>query len=213
MTTTQSAPPTLLLPVGQFFGTFHPTAGSTDRYHRVRLRTEVWELDDARFTVWALAHGQADQLTEQPWTMAALREVAAAHLPGDDVAQLLRELFAEGLAAEVTPGTAGAVEFARRHRMGARMLGLGNSSEQPWLYSIGFYDRPLVSVTRSVYDLWERCPSGESLWTMCESLAEEERRAGGDDPDLVDPERMLAGLLGTLHQLLTTSVVYLEPQP
>ncbi|MGK5671384.1 hypothetical protein ACSNOB_00850 [Micromonospora sp. URMC 106] len=210
MTTTQTGQ-ALLLPVGQFFGTFHPVAGSTERYHRVRLGDEVWELDDQRFTLWALAHGAGDRPAEEPWTLPAVRDAAAARLPGVDSAPLLHGLLAEGLAVEVAP--AEAVEFARRHRVGARMLGLGNSAEQPWLWSIGFFEHPVVSVTRTVYDMWERCPSGESLWTMCQALAEEEREAGGTEPDLVDPERLLTAFLGTAHLLLAASVVYLEPLP
>ncbi len=212
MTMTQTAQ-ALLLPVGQFFGTFHPVAGSAERYHRVRLGDEVWELDDQRFTLWALAHGTGDRPAEQPWTVPAVRDAAAAQLPGVDSAPLLHGLLAEGLAVEVVPGTAEAVEFARQHRAGARMLGLGNSAEQPWLWSIGFYEHPVVSVTRTVYDLWERCPSGESLWTMCQALADEERAAGGTEPDLADPVRLLTAFLRTAHLLLAASVIYLEPLP
>lgn len=214
MTTTSTLPDQLVLPVGQFFGTFHPTAGSSDRYHRVRIGADVWELDDQRFTVWALAHGLGDRLADgQPWTRNTLFASANDQLAAGEAEPLLRELLAEGLATEVRPAGPDAVEFARRHRLGARMIGLGNSPDQPWLYGIGFFDHPVVTVTRSVYDLWERCSSGENLWTMCEALANEERQAGGTDPDLVDPQRMLAGFLGTIHQLLTTSVVYLEPLP
>lgn len=208
MTTTQTEQ-VVLLPIGQFFGTFHPVAGSTERYHRVRLADEVWELDDQRFTLWALAHGTGDRPAGQPSTASAACDAAADRLPGADNASLLHELLAEGLAVEVAPGDA--VAFARRHRVGSRMLGLGNSAEHPWLWSIGFFDHPVVRVTRTVYDLWERCPSGESLWTLCQALADEEREAGGTDPELIDPERLVGAFLRTAHLLLTASVVYLEP--
>lgn len=201
----------LLLPIGEFFGTFHPVAGSTERYHRVRLGSEVWELDDQRFTLWALAHGATGRPVDEPWTTAAARAAAAAQLPDVDPGPLLEGLLTEGLAVEVADDDA--VEFARRHRLGTRMLGLGNSADEPWLWSIGFYDHPFVTVTRTVYDLWERGPSGESLWTMCQSLAEEEREAGGTDADLVDPQRLLAAFLRAVHPLLAASVVYLEPKP
>ncbi|MEU7750858.1 hypothetical protein [Micromonospora sp. NPDC049171] len=210
MTTAQTVR-AVLLPVGQFFGTFYPVAGSTERYHRVRLGDEVWELDDERFILWALAHGTGDRPAEQPWTVSAACDAAASQLPGVDSASLLHGLLAEGLAVEVAPGEA--VEFARRHRVGTRMLGLGNSAEQPWLWSIGFFGHPVVRVTRTVYDLWEWCPSGESLWTMCQALADEEREAGGTEPGLVDPEQLLTAFLGTARLLLTAGVVYLEPLP
>ncbi len=203
--------PAPLLPVGEFFGTFHPTVGSPDRIHRVRLGVEVWELDDQRFTLWALAHGAGAQLAEQPWTLAAVREAAVRLLPGVDTGPLLDGLIAEGLLVEVAP--AEAVEFARRHRVGARLLGLGNSAEEPWLWSIGFFERPMVKVTRTVFDLWERAPAGESLWEICQALAAEERAANATDPDLFDPERMLTAFLREIHQLLVAGVIYLEPLP
>ncbi|MFB9239382.1 hypothetical protein ACFFWC_28265 [Plantactinospora siamensis] len=211
---TTVAPPTLLLPIGQFFGTFHPVVGSAERYHRVRLRDEVWELEDPRFLVWALLHGVVGPLAERPWTFETLREAAAEHLgPEHDLAALLADLDGAGLAARVAPGSDEAIGFARRHRIGARMLGLGNSADEPWLYAIGFFDHPVIKVTRTVYDLWERCPSGESLWDLCAALAAEERQAGGTEPDLIDPEVMLAGFLTTVHSLLVSSALYLEPMP
>lgn len=203
--------PAQLLPVGQFFGTFYPTVGSPERIHRVRLGAEVWELGNERFTLWALAHGAGANPAEQPWTVSAVRGAAAGQLPGVDTGPLLGGLLAEGLLVEVAQ--AEAVEFARRHRVGARLLGLGNSSEEPWLWSVGFFEHPMVKVTRTVYNLWERAPSGESLWVMCQALAAEEREANATDPELFDPERMLTAFLREIHQLLVASVIYLEPLP
>lgn len=208
---TPTTPEPLLLPVGEFFGTSYPPLGSDERYHRVRMGGEVWEFEDYRFTLWGLLHGLPDKLDEQPWGRTVARYEAYEHMPLELFDAMLDSLFAGGLAVEVFPDSDEAVEFARRHRMVPRMLGLGNSAEQPWLYSIGFFGHPVVTVTRIVYDLWERTSSGESLWTACEALADEERRAGSTDPELVDPKRMLAGVLADLHRLLVTNVVYLEP--
>ncbi len=203
--------PAQVVPVGEFFGTFYPTVGSPERIHRVRLGAEVWELDNERFILWALAHGAGAQPAEQPRTVSAVRDAAARQLPGVDTGPLLDALIAERLLVEVAP--AEAVEFARRHRVGARLLGLGNSAEEPWLWSIGFFEHPMVKVTRTVYNLWERAPSGESLWAICQALAAEEREANATDPDLFDPERMLTAFLQEIHQLLVASVIYLEPLP
>lgn len=203
--------PAQVVPVGEFFGTFYPTVGSPERIHRVRLGAEVWELDNERFILWALAHGAGAQPAEQPRTVSAVRDAAARQLPGVDTGPLLDGLIAERLLVEVAP--AEAVEFARRHRVGARLLGLGNSAEEPWLWSIGFFEHPMVKVTRTVYNLWERAPSGESLWAICQALAAEEREANATEPDLFDPERMLTAFLQEIHQLLVASVIYLEPLP
>jgi hypothetical protein len=211
MTTHPSVAEPLLLPVGQYFGTFYPTVGSTERYHNVRVAEQMHELDDARFGTWALLHGLPDQVEGRTWTRAAVR-AAAATTGVADVDQALGWLLAGGLAAEVAPGTDTAVAFARSHQLVHRMLGLGNSAEEPWKYAIGFFDQPVISVTRSVYNLWEWGAGADSLWAACESLAAEELQLGGDDPATTDPAQMLTAFLGTIHHLLTTSVVYLQPR-
>jgi hypothetical protein len=208
----------LVLPVGQFFGTFHrvvdhggaaaDAVGPPARVHNVRVLGEIRELDDARFAVWVLMHGVPDRLGDRVWSREAVRDAAA----GADVDRLLDGLLADGLAAELTPGSAEAVEFARRHAMRHRMLGLGNTAEEPWLFSIGFYDQPVVRVTREVYDLWDSCELADSLWSACESIALSERQAGNTDPAQTDAAQMLHGFLGTIHHLLAMSVVYLEPR-
>ncbi len=203
----------LLLPLGQYFGTFYPKVGASERFQRVRLGPDVWDLDEQRFVLWALAHSIADRQEEQVWSLASLRDAATGQLPGVDCEPLLDSLLAEGLLTEVVLDPPGAVEFAQRHRLGSRMLGLGNSADEPWLWSIGFFDRPIVKVTRTVYNLWESGRSGESLWSTCQSLAADERDTGGTDPELTDPEQLLTALLRALHPLLLASVVYLEPQP
>lgn len=209
MTTDPRTAEPLLLPVGQFFGTFYPTVGSTERYHNVRVLDQIHELDDSRFAAWALLHGLPGQLDDRVWTRDAVRQ-AAVTAEVSDVDRSVDRLLAEGLAAEVTPDTT--VAFARSHRLGHRMLGLGNSAQEPWKYAIGFFDQPVVTVTRSVYNLWEWGAGADSLWSACEALAREEQRAGGTDPVTTEPGRMLTAFLGTIHHLLATSVVYLQPR-
>jgi hypothetical protein len=211
MTTTEA----LVLPIGEFYGTFYAEPEYVARYHNLRLREDILELDDARFTVWALLHGLPDLLTDRPWTRAALREAAATTGGKADPATVdgvLDALVADGLAVELAPGTDAAADFARRHRMGPRMLGLGNTAAEPWLYSIGFFNMPIVTVTHEVYDVWEAAAITDDLWTACESVATSERDGGTTDPDVVDPARFVTGLLGSIHTLLSMSVVYLEPK-
>jgi hypothetical protein len=85
------------------------------------------------------------------------------------------------------------------------MLGLGNTPGEPWLYTIGFVDRPVVGVTREIYNVWESCDLAGSLWSTVEAVAGLTSSGGSG------AERGLTSLLGTIHHLLTMSVVYLEP--
>lgn len=179
----------IVVPLGQFFGT--EFVGDTHT-RNVRLGADVIPLDDPHFGAWALMHGLPDQVGERPWTRAAVADAAGA--PTD---ALVDSLIGERLAVEVDP--AGGVEFARTHRMGHRMLGLGNSPEQPDLFAIGLFDRPMVYVTADVYDLWDACQLATSLWEACEAVA----------PDR--PDALAEGFLGNLHHLLAMSLVYVEP--
>jgi hypothetical protein len=181
--------PPLVVPLGQFFGT-HYSEGTHAR--NVRVGAEVIPLDDPHFGAWSLMHGLPNQVAERPWTRAA---VAAA--AGTKVDALVDALVDDGLAKEVDP--AGGVEFAHTHRMGHRMLGLGNTAEQPELFAIGMFDRPMVWVTRDVYDLWDACQLAGSLWEACLAVA----------PDHAD--ELATSFLGNLHHLLAMSLVYVEP--
>jgi hypothetical protein len=179
----------LVVPLGQFFGTRY--AGGTHA-RNVRLGADVIPLDDPHFGAWALMHGLPDRVAGRPWTRAAVADAA-----GTSVDQLVDGLIEERLAVEVDP--AGGVAFARAHRMGHRMLGLGNTAEQPELFAIGLFDRPMVYVTRDVYDLWDACQLAGSLWEACEAVA----------PDR--PDELARSFLGNLHHLLAMSLVYVEP--
>ncbi len=183
----------LVVPLGQFLGTHH-LAGTHAR--NVRVGTRVIPLDDPHFGVWALLHGLPDRVGGRPWTRAAVAETAGT-AAGTAVDRLIDGLVADGLATEVDP--ADGVAFARAHRMGHRMLGLGNTAERPGLFAIGLFDRPMVHVTRDVYDLWDACQLAGSLWEACRAVA----------PDR--PEELADDFLGTLHHLLAMSLVYVEP--
>lgn len=184
-------PAPLVVPLGQFFGTHH-SAGIHAR--NVRVGAEVIPLDDPHFGAWALMHGLPNQVGERPWTRAAVADAA-----GTGVDALVDGLIEDGLAVEVAPDAG--VRFARDHRMGHRMLGLGNTAEQPDLFAIGLFDRPMVWVTREVYDLWDACQLATSLWEACEAVAPE------------DPQELAGSFVGTLHHLLAMSLVYVEPVP
>jgi hypothetical protein len=179
----------LVVPLGQFFGTRY--TGDTHA-RAVRLGADVIPLDDPHFGAWALMHGLPNQVGERTWTRAAVADAA-----GTTVDHLIDGLIEERLAAEVSPD--GGVEFARTHRMGHRMLGLGNTAAQPELFAIGLFDRPMVYVTRDVYDLWDACQLATSLWETCEAVA----------PDR--PDELARSFLRNLHSLLAMSLVYVEP--
>jgi hypothetical protein len=115
--------------------------------------------------------------------------------------------------AEVAPDSDTAVAFARAHRVAPTMYGLGNSAEEPWLYSIGLLGQEMIQVSRPVFELWAWGHVDGDLWRACESFAEQERAAGGTEPEMSDPTRVLAGFLSALHGLLNVQAIYLDTIP
>ncbi len=124
--------------------------------------------------------------------------------------QVLESLIADHLVAETTPGTDSAVDFARRYRLIPLMLGLGNTAEEPWIYSVGMIDLPVVQLSAMAYDLYEWAHMDANLWVACEGAAATAVRVGIEDPLATDPLAMLNVLLSTLHFLLSPNAVYLD---
>lgn len=194
----------LLLPVGHGLGAFHPGDGETAPVQQVRLGTAIAELTDAEFLVWTLAHGLVDEQGQ------AVPSTEAAVLEYTDDQETVRSLLARGLLAEVVPGSSESVGFASAHRLVPLALGLGNSPEQPWLFAAGLLHQPLVLMTGGMYDLWQWAHLSPNLWLACQELALVATQAGLTDPEQTDPEQVLAGALGSLHQLLATRVACVD---
>ncbi|GAB1507985.1 hypothetical protein [Actinophytocola sp. KF-1] len=182
-----------LLPVGHDLGEHHDGEGGRTR--QVRVGAELAELDDARYAVWAAAHGTADA----DGRVSAVEERALRAAHGDAVVD---ELLERRLLARTAP----AVEFAERHRLVPLALGLGNTEEQPYLFSAGLLYQPVVAMTGALYDLWQWAHLSPDLWWACRELASVAVRAGVTEPEQTDPDQVLTGALGSLPQLLAARV-------
>ncbi|HEY0448951.1 hypothetical protein [Actinophytocola sp.] len=189
----------IVLPVGHDLGAFHPGDGAA-AVRQVRLGAEIVELSTEEFQVWSLAHGipSGDTVSCTPADLSS-------PLSSPDAVAALRD---RGLLAEVTPDSA--QRFAAAHRLLPLALGLGNTAEEPWLFSVGLLYQPLVMMTGALFDLWQWAHLSPDLWLACRESAEVATRAGADDADVTDPARVLAGALGSLHQLLVARVACLD---
>jgi hypothetical protein len=176
---------TLLLPVGHDLGAFH--AGNTQPVQQIRIGAQLAELTAEEFRVWSLAHG----LTDSELDLG-----------------LVASLVDRGLLAEVEPDDP--VRFAETHRLIPLALGLGNTPDQPWMFSVGLLYQPVVSMTGALFDLWQWAHLSPNLWWACRESAAIAERAEIADPTQTDPLRVLVGLLGALHQLLTARVACLD---
>jgi hypothetical protein len=192
---------TLVLPVGHDLGAFHP-GHDQPPVRQVRLGSELVELSAGEMHAWTLAHGLVEENEVRPCTKEILVEEAGSR----EVAGLLER----GLLAEVEPGTAESVAFAEAHRLLPLAVGLGNSAEEPWLFSVGLLYQPLAVLSGALFDLWQWAHLSPDLWLACRELAEVATRSEIDDAELTDPGRVLAGALASLHQLLAARVVCLD---
>jgi hypothetical protein len=197
----------LVFPIGMLVGTFHD-AGQAGHHHEIRLGAKVHECSDPELAAWAFAHGPPED-AEPPWTSVAL----VRHMAGLGIAEpgtIVAGLRDRGLLAELAPDTDAATAFARSHRLVPAMYGLGNSADEPWLYSIGLLGHEMVRVDRPVFELWAWSDTEPDLWHACESFAAGEVAAGGQEPEVTEPGRVLAGFLGTLHGLLSVQAAHLD---
>ena len=192
--------PALLYPLGHLVGVH-------DGFE-VRLGSRLHRLDPAGSAVWALAHGSPTPTTT-PWTAAAVTAAAAA-AGVEDPAGALAGLRGTGLVREAAPETPSVRDLARSVRLFPLLLGLGNSAEEPEVWSAGLLGQPLVAMSESVYDLFQWAHLDSDLLTAVERAARAAARSGLTSPDATDPARLLDLLFGTLHALLTPGAVYLD---
>jgi hypothetical protein len=99
-----------------------------------------------------------------------------------------------------------AVEFASTHRLLPLALGLGNTAEEPWLFSAGLLYQPMVVMTSPLYDLWQWAHLSPDLWSACRESAAVALQAGVTAPEQTDPAEVLAGALETVPHLLAARV-------
>lgn len=210
MTSHPAAP--LVVPIGHCAGAYYDVAGPAQAWEhtfQVRVGPDIVALTDQQFAVWGLAHGTPDRPADLAWDRTAL--LAAAERGGlPDAAAVLDFLLADHLVAEVAPGTEAAVDFARRYRLVPLLLGLGNTADEPGLYSVGLIGQPLVSMSSTAYDLYQWAHLDPDLWVACEGAAATAVRVGIDEPTATDPHRLLDALLVSLHTLLGPNAVYLD---
>lgn len=204
--------PLSLVPIGLFVGTFAHGHDASDQHHEIRRGPQVHEVSDDDLVAWLGAHGTDGSADGAPPSRTMLEhELAEQGIAAPT--SVIDRLLDWRLLAEVPREGAPAVEFARAHRAVPAMYGLGNSPEVPELYSIGLIGYEVIQVSRPVFELWSWGDVDGDLWSACESFAEQERVAGGTDPELCEPALVLGNFLAALAGLLSAQAVYLDTIP
>lgn len=151
--------------------------GVGGRVHQVRVGTEIEDLTEALYATWRAAH---ESPVEGP----------------------VEELLDRRLLAS----TASPVEFASTHRLLPLALGLGNTPEEPGMFTAGLLYQPVAAMTGPLYDLWQWAHLSPDLWSACREAAAVAAGAGVTEPDQTDPARILSGTLASVSQLLAARV-------
>lgn len=202
----------LVFPLGHYTGAFHPAVGAPLKYHNLRIGMRTAQLaDESRFDAWAVLHGPSDR-PDVVWNRSEAAG-AASELNLANFGGLFEELLELGAAAEVTAGTPGAVDFARKHRLQSLMVGLGHDLAAPDEYGIGLLPFTIaVKVPYFTYAVWQWGHAAPSLWHLCVGLAEVAQSDTEADSASwpADPEEVLPMVLGSLHSLLANNAVYLD---
>jgi hypothetical protein len=170
-----------VVPVGHDLGVFHDGAGG--RVRQVRVGAELVELSDSQYAAWSSAH--VDQTSR---------------------GELTEQLLARHLLADLSDPMA----FAAGHRLLPLALGLGNTPEEPWLFSAGLLYQPMLAMTGPLFDLWQWAHLSPDLWSACQESAAVAARAGLDEPRHIDPTEVLDGALAALPELLAARVACVD---
>ncbi len=209
MTDSHSSDP-LIFPLGHYLGASRSAAGNEPDFHVVRVGWRTCELrGNEQLAVWAFAHGVAPSDPDDvlPWTRGAVEGAArAAGISGTGA--IVRELLHLDLLIETSHDNPDVIQFARACRIRSLLVGSGNTAEDPLRYGITPSEAlPPVQVDNFTYELWKWGHACDNLWHACQILA-----AAGDpdDPDQVDPERVLDRCMQSIQTLLASGAAYLD---
>lgn len=197
----------VVLPIGQYAGEFYARAGDADpEYHEVRLGNSIARLDPDSFALWALAHGNPQELDEGA-ELNRLSLAAAANESGiPEAGPQIADLQRLGLLTQVLPTEKQILRFAESHCARSLALGLGTTSEDPSQPLIGYPDTPLIAVPEPAYNVWLHAGRHGSIWETCRDLAPRLSTVEAT----VSAEELLKDFFDILPMLLTVSCVYLD---
>lgn len=197
----------VILPIGHFLGPFHPGHDAPTDHHVLRIGREPVRLfTEEEVAVWTLAHGLPDRPSTVPGTRQSLVDSAREHGVAD-AAEVVAELLAQGILAEVEPGGESAVRFAERHRFCPLLTGLGATGWRPDRYLIGVAGDPVVDVDIFGYEVWQWAHLHPDLWRACLAFTAADQALGGE---VAGPEEMFTRLLGRVRTLLAYRAGYLD---
>ena len=197
----------LIFPVGQRFGIHYASDDPEDFVYQVRVGVKVLELSADAHSIWELAHGAPDGLTDDIWSVERVIEAAATQ-GVNDAAGAVGGLIDDHAAVIV--GLEEHLEFGRRHRMVPTVLGLGNRQDDPSAFRVGLLGVPMFTVGAVLYDIYEWACLEPDLWTACQNAAAINSRPTTAEPVITEAALLLGALVDHLHGFLAGGTAYLD---
>ncbi|NUS72224.1 MAG: hypothetical protein HOQ05_02335 [Corynebacteriales bacterium] len=199
----------MLVPIGHAVGPLYPLTGTpeADNYE-IRIGDGIFNVDAEELRIWSLIHGDPKKVVSEMPSRKMMYE-AAGDLPISQINMLIDRLRDFGLIMEFTPGGQAARAFGYQHKVNPLAVGLGNTEQAPWYFSIGLPNAARVIVAHGVYHLWMFGHRHASLWEACLYLASERKALARADLES-DPDRLLAQFLDALPALVATACVYVD---
>ncbi|HEX3732667.1 MAG TPA: hypothetical protein VHU91_07095 [Mycobacteriales bacterium] len=196
-----------MLPTGFFAGEFYTDSKAEDpEFYDVLLGKEMLRLDDATYAVWALAHGNPEQLAAGGESNRLSLVSAARDVGLEDIDQQLSDLQELGLLVQVLPVGNQLKKFAQAHCVMPLAMGLGNARHDLDRVRIGHPDNFRIAVPAVAYNIWLYSDRYESLWGVCEQLATQLNK----DNSQVTPDKLLTEFLTVLPAMIAVSAAYID---
>lgn len=197
----------LVMPVGHHLGASFDRAGdSAPGSWDIRIGPNAFQLDSPAYQVWTAAHG--DGTANPAWDRAAVERTAAAKGVAEPD-RVVDNLLAAELLVEIDPTGESGERFAALHQVEPTGFGLGNTPDEPGLYTIGVPGEVWAAVDYRVYNMWAFSHLYPSLRDACLAMATERRAAGLSGQD-VDPKALLTGFLGSVPMLVATHCAFVD---
>ena len=201
-----------LFPVGHLVDVWRDGVDGPPRTWLVRVRSELLQLDAARFAVWAQAHSRVGHPVGTPWTRADVvaAAVAGRDLPAATAERAVDDLLARRALAEVADGDDERRRFLTAHSLLPLVIGLGNTAERPTVFALGLPQQTLVTGPRALHDLVGHSPGHSSMWAACRAAARDAVALDVPLDVIRDPDRTAGLLVDNLHALLAPHAVRLD---
>jgi hypothetical protein len=193
---------TVVFPIGQLLGAFHPGPGEESAYQRIRLGDATLPLyGTVEFQVWALAHGVG---SGGPTDLDSFKKIVTDRF-GVEADVIADELIQAGALAVVTDDVPARMDFANAHclrpLLSAAAPTTPGAAPADQRFAIAGMGMVVATVDIVLLDLWWLCGAAPTLWSACQRVASTNGGA---------PLEILDHFFASENPLITRNVAYLD---